>query len=107
MTLSTIGQHSWPPNNGYTISWWMYVDNFGTSDSQFDLFTFLTDDKQVISKLFIFEHKLHFQSAPKSVTEFSSYPFEEKKWYHIGLSHSRHRFQVCSVSVYQLLINIY
>ena len=93
-TISSLGSHAWPPNNGYTISWWVYVDSFGTNEDQFDLITFLGEDKQVMSKLFFSSRRLHFQTAPKAVTEFSSFPFEEKRWYHVAVAHTRHRFQV-------------
>jgi hypothetical protein len=62
----------------------------------------LGDDKQVLAKLFFSSKRLHLQTAPKAVTEFSSYPFEEKRWYHVAITHTRHRFQVTLI---WLLVN--
>ncbi len=66
---------------------------------QFDLFSFIGDDKQVFSKLYVASRKLNLQSSPKNSTELTSYTLEERMWYHVAVTHTKHRFQVRAIHI--------
>ena len=96
--LPSFGDRSWPPANGYTVLFWLYIDTLD-GYSQLNVFNFISDDKKSNTLIYIQEEKLVLQTSSKSVVEF---PFEyhKKQWYHIALVHTRSRFQTSEAKLY-------
>ncbi|KAK5575935.1 hypothetical protein RB653_007070 [Dictyostelium firmibasis] len=101
-----VSDRAWPPTNGYTIMFWLYIDKFPTVNSnsnnsnnsnnnsnsdQIDLVHIYSDDKK--SSLYIYLKNgiitVNIINSSKYVIEIPSYKFVEGKWYHIGIVHAR------------------
>ncbi|EFA78057.1 BEACH domain-containing protein [Heterostelium album PN500] len=96
-----IQQHQWPPTNGYTIIFWLYIEKNGP---QIDLLQIYSEDKRSNLTIFIKSGVLtvHILNNSKYVIEFPSFTFEEGKWYHIGIVHSR---RLLSGTDFKLFVN--
>ncbi|EWC48126.1 hypothetical protein DRE_02705 [Drechslerella stenobrocha 248] len=91
--LAALGRSFPPSNNGYTLSLWVYIDNF--DDSVHTTLFGIFDGSQKCFVLAYLEqdtHKLILQtsvSSSKGSIRFRNYVFEEKTWYHIVVAHRR------------------
>ncbi|KAF2070943.1 hypothetical protein CYY_007734 [Polysphondylium violaceum] len=85
-----IQDRTWPPTNGYTIMFWLYIEKASTQNVV-DLVHIYSDDKK--SALYIFIKNgflyVHITNNSKYVIEVQSFKFTESKWYHIGIVHAR------------------
>ncbi|EGC32207.1 hypothetical protein DICPUDRAFT_155867 [Dictyostelium purpureum] len=89
-----IPDRAWPPTNGYTIMFWLYIEKFGTGvpgQQPIDLVHIYSEDKK--SSLYIYLKNgfinVNIINSSKYVIEIPAFKFEESKWYHIGIVHAR------------------
>eukprot|EP01133_Synstelium_polycarpum_P015508 gene15508-18419_t len=84
-------ERTWPPTNGYTILFWLYIERSGPITTPLELLHVGSDDRRSSVSLAIKAGVLTVTivNNSKYVLELPNVKFDEGRWYHIGIVHAR------------------
>eukprot|EP00002_Diphylleia_rotans_P003245 TRINITY_DN1221_c0_g1_i2.p1 TRINITY_DN1221_c0_g1~~TRINITY_DN1221_c0_g1_i2.p1 ORF type:complete len:3045 (-),score=601.73 TRINITY_DN1221_c0_g1_i2:105-9239(-) len=98
LTVTGFGERAWPPNSGFTLSFWLCV----ISDSEkgrIPLITIVSEDQRPLLQLSMENDRLTYLTSAKAVSNFE-HEFKTNTWYHVAIVHLKSRFQASSVSLW-------
>ncbi|PRP88292.1 BEACH domain-containing protein [Planoprotostelium fungivorum] len=89
LELPTLGDRTWPPNKGWTISFHIQLDHV-TYNCPYDIyvFSFGSDNRSfelecTISK----EGQIKLRFGPNQLIHFRNFKFNYNRWYHVTFTH--------------------
>eukprot|EP01113_Clastostelium_recurvatum_P033194 TRINITY_DN4361_c0_g1_i1.p1 TRINITY_DN4361_c0_g1~~TRINITY_DN4361_c0_g1_i1.p1 ORF type:complete len:3468 (+),score=1121.67 TRINITY_DN4361_c0_g1_i1:47-10450(+) len=90
---ASLGDRSWPPANGYTLMFWLYIEKAGMDMIPMEIVTISTEDRRSVSSLTVRAGTMSMQTSSSTKVEFPGVRFDEGQWYHVALVHARGRFR--------------
>lgn len=125
MKITKLPPHiSWPPSNGFTLLFWLFIDSFGSSSSSASLSQHNSfspsknqEEEQVVElcsitsktssyllQFFVEQNgrlsvKIALKNKRPQIIQFPV-TLQSKRWFHLGFIHSKNRFSASQLSLY-------
>lgn len=92
----------WPPSSGYSFAAWLYIDRFGETDNDtpLRLLSMASADSRSITDAYIRHRHLVLQTSAKQVVTLDQFRFDERRWYHVVLTHTKHIITTSTVRLF-------
>ena len=95
LQIPSVSQRPWPPTNSYSLSFWVYLEDFGDAE-ELPVMCFLSEDGTPVLNLSALSNGLLKVSIAKSIP-FSTASIPLGCWTHIALTHSKGLFKGMSL----------
>jgi hypothetical protein len=94
--------HTWPPSSGYSFAIWFYIDRYSevNNDIPLRLLSLVSADSRSITDMYVRNRHLVLQTSAKQMVSFDEFKFDENRWYHVVLTHTKHIITTSSVRLY-------